>query len=568
MAIQVAETSVATLLYGADLYRVPLYQRDFSWTLEELSNFWDDVILAVEGSESIFFGSVILVGTGNPTLWEVLDGQQRLTAFSLLLAAARDNYPTESTGRTQAVEGLMRTDIGAAFGGGMTHRLHLNRRDDSYFAPIALGDAPSSAAKPSHRRIKSAYEFLNQAVGQRVASTSSEQFSVDLMKALTEQLRVIRIAMDDVNSAEMVFEAVNSAGLDLTESDLIKNHLLRSAVDGQEEALYQVWDASVGRVEEGQGQVTDFIRTSFNSRYEFARKSNLYRSVKDLVPVRLPASEFVNRLSQDSLAWSQLKQGSINALAALAREQVARDLRELWTYNIKLVEVPLLAINHLSEEESASFVKAVRWFRDFFVRYSVVGGLASNRIEVQFSSWAIRLRGGDMTTDELYASLSALAPSDDLFREAFKAFTPKVQKVARIILARINDHSGNNNVITETYWAGLNVHLEHVVPQEPEKWVAQLEEFKAEGLEYEDVLNNIGNLTLLPPSVNIGISNYPFLEKRWAYQGRKNDEDPSAPNPAPINTLLAGFEEFCPNEFDARRQWLADRAVEVWSLAP
>jgi Protein of unknown function DUF262/Protein of unknown function (DUF1524) len=570
MTIQVSESPVASLLYGTDLYRVPLYQRDFSWTEEEISQFWEDFVRSMNDPEPYFFGSFILVGTDNQTLYEVLDGQQRLVAFSLLLAATRDNCPESiaQQTRTLLVEGLLRLDIGGVFGGGQTYRLHLNRRDDPFFAPIAQGNPPGAGKKPSHKLIRKAYEFLSDKVEKEMAANAPAQFVTDLMQSLTERLRLIRIIMTDMASAQMVFEAVNSAGLDLSQADLIKNHLLRTAPESEAEALYHAWETVSSRVEEGRGQVTDFVRTSFNSRFDFVRKNDLYKRVRTTVGngAGHTSSAFLLSLTDDAVFWSQLRTGSLTTLPAAQRDAVTKDLGDLWAFNIKLVEVPLLALRPLVESDPIQFARAVRWFRDFFVRYSVVGGKASNVIELEFSQLANDLRAGRITLNELHAKLEARIPKDDEFRESFKAFAPKVQRVARTVLARINDASETQNVITTTLAAGGYVHLEHVVPQSPGNWQEATAKFESAGLSYDEVLNNIGNLTLLPPTVNIEISNDPFTEKRWAYEGRNGPDDPNQPHPAPINAFLAELAEFGPDEFAARRQWLADRAISVWTL--
>ncbi len=565
MSIQVNETPIAALLYGTDLYRVPLYQRDFAWRGEEIAQFWEDVRRSTYDPQPYFFGSFILVGTSNNTLYEVLDGQQRLAAFTLLLAAARDVLPQSDTKWHQLFEeGLRRLDIGGAFGGGLTRRLHLNRRDDEYLASILDG----AAGKPqyrSHRLLRAAYEFLKKEIASLFQEEGHDQVCSGLQKALTERLRAIRIVMSDPTNAQMVFEAVNSAGLDLSQADLVKNHILRSAPDTEAEHLFYKWEDLVSRIEEIREQVTDFIRTSHVSRYGFLRKQDLYKAIRQTVDAKTSPKAYLNGLLEDARLWSQLRSGGFE-LGPTLKERVSRDVADLRTFNVKLAVPVLLAMGRWAEDVPEHFADGVRWLRDFFVRYSIVAGLPSNAIEQDFSKWAVAIRRGSLEPDELRNLLRERAPGDEGFRESFEQFAPQSPRVARVILARINDHLEPSNVITKTLDGGGVVHLEHVIPQSPENWQSELEEFEASGLNYDEVVHNIAHLTLLPPGINIEAGNLSFAQKRWAYEGRSGPDDPAPLSPAPINRALAQWEQFGPAEFEERREWLASQAVAVWTL--
>jgi hypothetical protein len=569
MSTQVSETSVANLLFGTDLYQVPLYQRDFSWTKEEVDQFWTDVERVSREQEPYFFGSIILVSTDKSTLYEMLDGQQRLAAFTLLLAAARKVFPSEGPWQDFFREGLQRTDIASVFGGGITHRVHLNRRDDEYFAAIVRGQSPPKPERPSHRLIKDAYSYLIENL--ETFATDPERAYERIQRALTQQLMVIKIVMSDAANAQMIFEAVNSAGLDLSQADLVKNHLLRSVKPETVEHWYGKWEAFVDKVEEAQKttvqqKTTDFIRSSYISRYKFVRKDRLYKTIRESVgPAADETAEaFLEALDEDATFWHHLHQGGLQ-VPAMYLDQITRDVEDLRTLNVRLAGPVLLAMRRWADEPKL-IAQAVRWLRDFFVRYSVVAGLPSNVIEDRFSEWAIAIRKGGLEAQELHRELRQLALDDEKFGLYFKDFAPRSQQVARTILARLNDHLGTPNVITETIASGGKVHLEHIIPQSREHWEDIIQEFESQGLPYDEIKDNIANLTLLPPSINVEIGNLPFARKRWAYEGKSRPDDSAPASPAPINELLAKFERFGPQEYKRRGEWLAEAAKNVWTL--
>jgi hypothetical protein len=567
MSIQVSETSIGGLLFGQDFYQVPLFQRDFSWGTEEIGQFWADVERVSHEEEEYFFGALILVRTRASSLYEVLDGQQRLAAFTLLLAAARSAFPQEGVYPKYINDGLQLVDVNGVFGEEVTHRLHLNRQDDDYFAEIVMNANVGRPRRHSHRLLKKAHEYLGERLQELVDAEGPSSAFKRLSKALSNYLRVIRIEMSDDANAQMIFEAVNSAGLDLSEADLVKNHLLRSVSPGAVEHSYYKWEAFVKKVEEAQQNTTDFVRSSFISRYEFVRKPRLYKTIRQRVgPSPAEAAEkFLEALDNDATFWSHLNEGSLQ-LPATYRDQVAGDVHDLRTLNVKLAGPLLLAMQEWSEEEPARFAKVTRWLRDFFVRYSVVAGRPSNVIEERFSEWAIGIRKRELEAVDLHRELWQLAPGDDAFEDDFKAFAPRSQQVARTILARINDHLGTPNVITETLASGGKVHLEHIVPQSRDPWEDVIQEFESQGLSYDEIKDNIANLTLLPPSINIEIGNLPFAQKRWAYEGKSGPDDNTPASPAPINEFLAKIERFGPQEYKRRGEWLAQVARSVWTL--
>ena len=89
--IKTDSCSIGSLLRRATPYTVPRFQRDFSWTEEEVGQLWEDINRAIDdGTVSYFIGSIVLKDTGNAAAFEVIDGQQRLTTISLLLCALRD----------------------------------------------------------------------------------------------------------------------------------------------------------------------------------------------------------------------------------------------------------------------------------------------------------------------------------------------------------------------------------------------------------------------------------------------------------------------------------------------
>ena len=133
------EELLLNLLWGAAIYRVPLYQRDFAWEQEQTAELWSDVVRTAFGSEVYFLGSMVFVKTDTSVVFEILDGQQRFASLSLMIAALRDLIHEQQPGHDlkNLQDTLTTMDLSGQFGYQETVRLHMNERDDDYFTGIA-----------------------------------------------------------------------------------------------------------------------------------------------------------------------------------------------------------------------------------------------------------------------------------------------------------------------------------------------------------------------------------------------------------------------------------------------
>lgn len=564
-AITAHEEKLLNILWGPNLYEVPKYQRNYAWDSEQTSELWKDVLRTAQGKEAYFLGSMVFVETDTSVVFEILDGQQRFASLSLMLAAIRDELrdrKDDSEYLKNIQDTLTTMDLSGRFGHKETTRLHLNERDLGYFGDIVGLSSVSSPKYSSHKLIKKAYEYFRSQVAELVDEKGQdlEALWMSFVEAFSERLYVIRIDVGDIVNAQMVFEALNSAGLDLTVADLIKNYILREVPNVERDAAYKSWTAIADLVEDD-AALTSFIRTYWNSAHEFARKDQLYKKLRDRVtksPLKagqVDVSAFIKEMQQESQEWTTLQNAGLAGPAAKI-EPINENLQDLRIMGAALVNVPLLALRSQYRTDLSSFGRAVRWLRDFHVRHTIVGKRAANEIEEPYSEWAIKIRAGTMSLDELYDNLVRLSPKDAEFEANFKALKIKNQRVARLILARINDAADPSNNITETISTGGRVNLEHIVPQDPSKWQPFLD---SEKLDHEEIVSNIGNLTLLVGPKNIEISNKVFTDKQaQAYSQGENI--------APINAKLATWTQFGAAELKDRQEWLATHAVAVWSL--
>ena len=588
MSISARESNLGELLWDHSAYFVPVYQRDYSWDKEQTSSFWDTVQAAARENTEYFLGSLVLVKTSAKQVLEVLDGQQRLATLTILLAAFKAELSLINTQAAQeAIHSIdMALDVkvaqqlpaGIPLKKGINTHIRLNDRDCLFYEDLIRVKAPSPVHR-SHELILKAYEFFGQKIRETVASGGLYSDVVhlwdDFEAALTDYLLYVRIEVSDIDTAQAVFESLNSAGLALTKADLIKNYLLMESRPNQQAAL-ALWDTTVDAL--GSLDLTQYIRTFCNAKFEFVRTDRLYAAVKGIAVSRPALSSqvkpdiFLKDLSQSAIIYANL---AAPDASVWTDPIVLRDLEDLRDLGATTVLVPLLAAYHAAcaPGSATSFKDVVAKFLTFQVRSIVVGPRTANEFETQYSEWAVALSKCATTLAQVLGELDASITDDKQFLSDMERFQVKRLKTARVLLARINDHSAPKvgaaagagaGSISDTIRNGKTIHVEHVIPQSSTPyWDAVL---KGDGLDREKVVDMFGNLTLLLGKRNIQVSNGPFIDQAGrAISPPKLDKNAAYGQASgDINHLLANVSSFGKQELDDRQAQLAQWAVSTW----
>ena len=236
-----------TLLSGNKQFVVPVLQRDYSWTAEQCERLWHDVWQA-GGTELTphFMGSVVYVDTGQTNAafssWLVIDGQQRLTTLMLLLIALRNHIRDT---RWAGGEGSPTAEkIDACFlrntleEGAKRCKLALRRHDDATFRSLVDGDALDEANGSAF--VLNAFDWF---AGQM--AKESNPCLIDRVWRGICGLEIVTVTLDEIDHPQIVLESLNATGEDLTQSDLVRNHLLMELDEPDRTALYEEYWADI-----------------------------------------------------------------------------------------------------------------------------------------------------------------------------------------------------------------------------------------------------------------------------------------------------------------------------------
>ncbi len=552
------DTLVTNLLEGAKQFIVPIFQRDYSWGTKHCQQLWKDVIRV--GSDpkikGHFLGSVVYVAaednTATITRWLLIDGQQRMTTLTLLLIALRDRMAELQGSATSGEEESTPDELDDYYlrnrhgKGDRRHKLHLRRADHDTL--MSLLDGKGLPESPSER-IRENFSFLRDLVAQVDVQTVYN----GIKKLVVVDVSLTR-GQDD---PQMIFESLNSTGVDLTQADLIRNFVLMRLDESSQTQLYEEhWQP---------------IEQSFGRRY----RTDFDKFVKDFLTLQmrpgtpLKAAEIyyefrsyfsrtVDKRGVDGILSDLRRFGAYYTGFSLGQERHAA-LREAFSRLRSLVEVASPVVMTLYDYHdraktltTAEFVEAVELLESFVFRRSVCD-MQTRSLGQIFAGLAYRI-----TEAQPLLSLKVALyrqgkkrrfPADAEFREALETRDVYDMRTCFYLLDRIENFS-KERIDTS------NFTIEHVMPQNEDlrpEWRAML---GADWKKVQEVwLHRLGNLTLT--GYNSTYSDRPFVEKKNIAGGFNE-------SPLRLNKPLREQSVWNAEAIEKRGKELAEKALSVW----
>ncbi len=278
--------TIGDILYSRDQYIVPFFQREYSWKKENWTRLWSDVLdLVKDGGKSRHFIGPLVCTPFEPfpgeSKFQLIDGQQRMTTLSVLLAALRDVARERGE---ENVEAEINEDFLVHKRGKGWDRLKILPRagDREVLRGIIEGDVTKEMKR---QRLYRAYRYFRRMLERHVEGL--EQARPELRRflaALTRQLSLVVITIDGENPYE-IFESLNSTGLPLEESDLIRNYLfMQVPLSEQDFFNNQTWQPFEDLFEasdtHGALNATDFFRNYIMREGAYSKRGSTFADFK------------------------------------------------------------------------------------------------------------------------------------------------------------------------------------------------------------------------------------------------------------------------------------------------
>lgn len=320
MKIESKDTDIESLLDGSFFY-IPRFQRPYSWDDENISEFWNDLV--INKGEDYFIGSMVVFKKAKQQ-FGVVDGQQRLTTITILLCVIRDEF--KKLGNKNLAEGL--------------HQL-VERKDRNNQSEYVLKTETSfpyfqeniqkfsepeveTEIKTEERNLENAHKMFIKYVASAMASvdtdsTISDEDKNNLKNAKLIEIRnsvlnlnVIFVTLDNEDDAYLIFETLNTRGKDLALTDLVKNHFAKHIkARGDVDHTKLKWQQILETIHNSSVDISsdNFIYHYWASRYESVTLKKLFPKIKKNIK-RTNAKEYIDSLVSDAKIYRSIYETS------------------------------------------------------------------------------------------------------------------------------------------------------------------------------------------------------------------------------------------------------------------
>ncbi|MBC1528665.1 DUF262 domain-containing protein [Listeria seeligeri] len=536
-----------------NVYKIPNYQREYSWEESELEDLWMDLNQIInKETESHFFGQIVIHVDKKENDKLIIDGQQRTSTAVIFLAAMRDLF-TEIHDEGWPDARFESDDITTKFIGRYTQnrderKLFLGESDKEYFSSrvqsLSTEKYGFQKLTKSQKRIDSAYNYFYRKLVESMELVETLEGKYTILKRyfidFTEKCTVMFVETDDVNEAFIIFETLNARGRDLETADLLKNHLFRVAnkkIDIVKEDWQQMLD-TLGKID-----TTKYIRHFWNSQNLFIREKDLYKVIRKKITTTLEATNFMKDLLRLSEVYSGMVNPAEDNFFDTDIQQVLADIKILGAQSF----YPIILAMVKKDFDSKEIYEVLTVMEVLIVRNFVVSGLVANKYETEFSKIAFRIYQEDIgEVEEIMDLLRKNIIGDSDFLHNFSSFEIKKKPSIRYILKKINDSYSKEMAVLND---NNKIHIEHIMPVKANDWNIIKED-------HGEYLWKLGNLTLLGGEYNKKSTNKVFNEKKGVYEFSQ----------VQLTKELLEYEEWTVETIQERQKNLAKVAVDIWKV--
>ncbi len=550
--------TIKGLLEDDQQYRIPIYQRSYDWGEKQCRRLYEDIKnIASEGNDARhFIGAITYIledaSPGGLIKRQVIDGQQRLTTILLLLVALKNSL------RDGMDNNDIKTEIECLLHNqkkdGMDHRKLILTEDDDE----DLKDIIENGKSDGTELVTSNYKWFRR----NLRDDSPDQIWRGICRLTVVYME---LEQSDHRKAQEIFESMNSTGLDLSQTDLIKNYvLMNNKVDIQNNIYKKYWKPMEDEFEDD-NDFGEFLRCYIIIKKRGnVNKGDLYEEFKNHIHCPNIEKEMkeIHRYSKyySILIYKDTPEEMselIKKPKAVTREmcKAINNIRNMYTSVANSLLLKILVDRYddvIGEGDAVNIFQLV----DSYILRCEVHGTGLKTANKTFPEIIKKIEPDDYAQSIQYAimqnnSVNRKFPRDMRFKDSFKQRQIYLNaNVCKYVLERI-----------EEYWAGKErvkmdeLQIEHIMPQKlSESWRNDL------GPDCDDINENyghiIGNLTLT--GYNPELSNLPFAKKKVMYEK----------SILKLNRKLCEYERWGEDEIRERTKILADAALNIWKCPP
>ncbi|WP_380145119.1 DUF262 domain-containing protein [Kroppenstedtia eburnea] len=572
--------NIGDLLGNRNPFVIPKHQRAYSWEKDNVETFCDD-IEKINGE--YFFGGIVSVhqfaNNGPGRIFRVVDGQQRLVTFTLLLTCLKEafervvelskNPNNKETAKTMAEQ------IGSNYlfyidtkekPPVRKNRLTLSRVDDAFFSRLLKNEPFELQNIESHKKLETAKRTIKEKLIDKIfnENDNEEEIIEGLQKIhdnILDRTVVIHIVCNNIDEAYQLFEVLNDRGQELAVGDHLRSHTLErlEGFASEQEDIARYWDEILSNK-----KAEAFLKAYLTSQEPKAKKRGLHKEYfryvfgKELDPLAI--GEKVRHMYRMFEVFDAIESGSWPYTNSRVTGWEKQRLELLVNHLKHHACIPmLLTVYNYGNEEDFSMV--VHETEKVVFRYISAMQARANRLTSLYTKMISLTR--DNKSFDIKNYLSELQSfvgnycDDGKFAEALNTnlvYNNKNIKKVRYLLLTIEyffkSYTKDMNFVPspckDVIYSIDQIQIEHIYPQNPKTRSADMEKLK----------NNLGNLSFWSPSDNWKASNKHFLEKRNSYQ-RSN---------VAITRELYNYPDWNSTTIDERQQFIVEISKRIFSI--
>ena len=550
--MKASSANLLTVIKGPKQFVIPIYQRTYSWQLAQCDQLLKDIIRISKNDnlQGYFLGSIVYFQEDIHTISDVpkllvIDGQQRLTTVSLLILALAHflkNNPVELD--TNANKLFNYYLLNSDEDNDLRYKLMLTRGDKQSYINL-LNEIPQ---EDTMNRVTENYKFF--------ASRINEE-NVKVIYNGVLRLFIVDVALEkDKDNPQLIFESMNSTGLDLSQADLIRNYVLMGQeIDLQTKLYENYWfpmEQTFGN--EYSTRFDGFMRDYLSVKTgKIPRIGEVYEEFKLYINSDR-SSESIEENVKDTFNFAN------HYSKIVLRKEKDKDLQEMFSNILKLkvdVAYPFILPVYndyvhglVSKDDFISILKLV----ESYVFRRAICGIPTNSLNKTFGN-LYKSVNTENYRESVQASFQLLDsykrfPDDTEFEKEIISKDVYNFRSRNYLLSKLENFKRKEFVNVDEYT------IEHILPQNQnlsEEWQNML------GEEWQDIqkkyLHTLGNLTLT--GYNSEMSDHPFARKK-SIEGGFDD------SPLRLNTYLRTASQWTPLEIGERAGELSQKATLIW----
>lgn len=571
--VELSEKQIRDVFGHEHHYQVPKYQREYSWSDEQVGEFMSDLFEHVDNEQSkyYYFGTIYLIGINDKNEeWLIVDGQQRLATSIIFLTVVRDIIREfNQNDYADEIERYIRYEHESEF----KIRLQLNSRNNNYFKNNIMTDKTPNdkftafkSVEIYNKNLVDAYKNIHKLIQNKISDCTNENDKYEYLKKTVEYfVKHFILTQNIVESHKVVqeiFDTVNHRGIKLSEMDFVKNELLELIEQSRDDEDISIWNQrwieilnilNMIKVKE-----TQFLRHYLLAYHKKTAMKNVSNTIISIVEDGIPPTEFIKELHSTAANYALLK----NPASFRKNKKLYNNLKAIISLESHAL-YPALLIGYEKLDENGLFTELTDMLVKYFFRSRTIYRKESHNIENSILEVSRLLRkipdvSKQEVMDEILDFLRSpkTSPSNEDFISAFKIFETKNESAAIYILSKLNEELSQDDQIDNPF-------LEYIMPKiiigtEWEQYFIdelKIMDVNERKIYHLDNLNKIGNLTLLNTQ---HLSNVEHIKSKTEliYKNEKIE----------ITKSLKDREGWTEDDIKNRQNMFSELAGKIWKL--